>query len=780
MLIAFEFHMIYNNNCNNLIKQMQKGNIMSHLLKFIRQNKNIVIMTLLFCFVVFFPFLFLGKKFEIATDQQLQYHLFYEEWIRLIKTFIKTGEFPFFSWYTFLGTDYWASKAYYLTADIFLPLILVATTFFGKAISGVMLYITMFLVILSAINMRSYLNAMNIKNNRIKDIIAFVYAVSGIVTLYYGNYMFHRFYAFMPLLFIGVEKYLKCKKLSFFAIMVSILFMQNYYFMFPTSIFLIGYYISSYLSKKKENILVILRSAVPLIGAYLVGLLIASIVIIPTVIYMTGNARIGTGTSGFLWDLRVYVGFLFSYFTPPFNIWTSVPYIFYSGFDAHGYWYSLYTSVFALVVLLNIKHIKKTINYPMFYFYLLCIIVILVKPTSSIVHGFSGASFRWAFLLVFLQLLIVATFLDNANEMKYSFKRYSLYVTVSIIGLIVLNYSNFGEYLKHQTQLMVAMIGIVVGYLYLYLLNKKKLNILFTLVFLEMTIVNSSTIALKSSEYYYYDEQINKEYVDYFLNTEVNQLQRIYISPKLLLPTSDLNLNQAIHYSYMSTTSYDSTYAPALTEFLSWQFAELYNVFDLSNPIVLQMLGVKYIGVYKEESLPTFSDGYTYSFDLNAFKMYEMNNYNSIAHTYTDFISKSEFMKIADKSQFSYNDILIVNDENMDDVSDLDVNYKKQFQVYEHTNNWFNGQISVDNNSVLFVATPYSSGWRVVDDNNQSYSTISVNGGFLGVVIPKGTTNLSFRYITPGFKIGAVMSGMGILSLLVMIYIDRKIIKKTR
>ncbi len=751
---------------------------MKYLRTFVKENKNVIVMTLVFCIVVFFEFLFLNKKFEFAADQQLQYHLFYEEWIRLLKDFIKSGEYPFFSWYTFLGTDFWASKSYYVTADIFLPLIVFAVTFLGKNISGVMLYITILLVVISAISMRSYLSIMHVKDKRTKDMIAFIYAASGIITLYYGNYMFHRFYALLPFLFIGVENYLNKKKLVMFAIMVFILLLQNYYFMFPTSIFLIGYYICSYLTKKKDKLLKILISAVPLIISFVVGVFLASFVIVPTILYMTGNARIGTGFTGILWDLRVYVGFLFSYFTSPFNMWTSVPYMFYSGYDAHGYWYSLYTSVFTLVVIMGVFKYKKQNNYHFFIYYLVCLVALLIKPLSAIMHGLSGASFRWSFLLVFLQLFLVATIIDNKENEKYYYRKFSGYIVIALVGLIVLNYGDFSEIIKHQTQLIVAAIGVMVGYIYLYMLNRGKIWLIAIMIFVEMTIVNFASIYLKASDYYYYVEPINKEYVNYYLHTPDNQLQRIYISPELLLPTSVLNLNQAIHYNYMSTTSYDSTYAPALTEFLSWQFSEMYNVFDLSNPRILQLLGVRYIGVYDEEDLPTHQEGYVYSFDLNAFKMYEMNDYNSIAHTFTNFISKSTFIGIDDKNQFPYNDVLIINDEDMEAVKDLGHNIKNQFIVYEHSNNWFYGQISVDYDSVLFVATPYSSGWRVYDDDNKQYQTISVDGGFLGVIIDKGTTNLNFRYITPGFKLGTLMSGAGLIMFLVLIYNDRKLINK--
>jgi len=246
---------------------------MSWIKKIIKENFFVTVLLTLCSLVIFYEFLFQGKLFEFIADQQLQYHLFYEEWSRLLKDFIKTGEYPFYSWYTFLGSDFFASKMYYVVFDFFMPVVLLFDD-----MSKCMLYITVALVVLSGISMRTYLSSLGIKKNWVKDLVAIIYALSGIATLYYGNYMFHRFYALLPFLFAAVENYIRNGKKLWFAFMVFVLFTQNYYFMFPTALFLVGYYLASKYSYTRCNLLKNLQSALPLIGAAIVGVLLAGIV----------------------------------------------------------------------------------------------------------------------------------------------------------------------------------------------------------------------------------------------------------------------------------------------------------------------------------------------------------------------------------------------------------------------------------------------------------------------------------------------------------------------
>ena len=85
------------------------------------KNKYLLIALFVAIFVIYGVYMFGCREFLFNADQRLQYNYFYEEWLNLIDNFIKRGELPFYSWNTFLGSNFYASKAYYVVGDIFLP-----------------------------------------------------------------------------------------------------------------------------------------------------------------------------------------------------------------------------------------------------------------------------------------------------------------------------------------------------------------------------------------------------------------------------------------------------------------------------------------------------------------------------------------------------------------------------------------------------------------------------------------------------------------------------------
>lgn len=718
--------------------------------------------------VIFYEFLFQGKLFEFIADQQLQYHLFYEEWSRLLKDFIKTGEYPFYSWYTFLGSDFFASKMYYVVFDFFMPVVLLFDD-----MSKCMLYVTVALVVLSGISMRTYLSSLGIKKNWVKDLVAIIYALSGISTLYYGNYMFHRFYALLPFLFSGVENYIRSGKKLWFAFMVFVLFTQNYYFMFPTALFLVGYYLASKYSHTKCNLLENLLSALPLIGAAIVGVLLAGIVLVPTVLFLMTSPRMGNASLELFWEPKVYLGILMNLFVSPFSMYTSIPYPFYSGSNGHGHWYSLFASALTPAVLVALWKAENRKFVP----YLICAIVysaiLMVKPLNSIMHGFSEASFRWVFLLVFVLLSVLALYLDeNKVSLKKTLSCYFLVisaVTAAFIGFAKIYQWNISEY---SVYLMAFGVEVLIGIIYLLLISKQKKVLLFLLVLVELIVTNRAILQVYSSNYYHYEDSVNPEYVQFFLGTEENQMVRIYLDPATLRPFSAMNMNQSLNYRYMSTVAYDSTYESVLAEFLSWQGIN-WHIIDLKEPEILRLLGVKYIGVFDQSELPENGEGYVYEFNLNAYQMYVLPDANSIAHTFSSFISKSDFEAIENKSEFEWNDILIVNDEDMSVVESLKKSDKSQFDVIEHSNNRMYGHVSTSSDTILFTAVPYSTGWHIYSDGNE-LETMNVDGGFLGVVLPAGDHYLTYQYVSPGFKAGVLVSLSGVLLFVGLYFFEKR------
>lgn len=84
------------------------------------------------------------------------------------------------------------------------------------------------------------------------------------------------------------------------------------------------------------------------------------------------------------------------------------------------------------------------------------------------------------------------------------------------------------------------------------------------------------------------------------------------------------------------------------------------------------------------------------------------------------------------------------------------------------------GNIEVADEKILCVATPYSKGWKVfVDETEQD--VLCVNKHYIGVMVPKGYHDISFKYSMPYKHAGFAVSLFGLLSCLgVIVFIERK------
>lgn len=87
--------------------------------------------------------------------------------------------------------------------------------------------------------------------------------------------------------------------------------------------------------------------------------------------------------------------------------------------------------------------------------------------------------------------------------------------------------------------------------------------------------------------------------------------------------------------------------------------------------------------------------------------------------------------------------------------------------------NHFSGNIKTTDDRILCIPFAYSKGWKATD-NGKSVKVIKVNGMFCGIVLKSGTHNIKLNYTTPGLKIGACIS-LIILIILIVISRSRKL-----
>ncbi|MCF0110169.1 MAG: YfhO family protein, partial [Erysipelotrichaceae bacterium] len=437
-------------------------------------KKHLIVLLILTisAFVVLFPYIFNYKEFVFSADMQLQYRYFYEEWNRMIDQFLTNGTFPFYSLSTFLGNNFFAAKTYYLTGDVFIFLV----RCFSDINKG-LLAETFVLIVLSGFLMSLFLRAFGIKEEKVVITVSLLYAFSGLASMYVGQYMFHRFYTFLPLLMMGVEMYREKGKLSLFALATCLCLMQSYYFMFPTCIFLVIYYFfTNHFHENRTKVLDILLSALPLIGSFIVGFLMSAVLLIPCILYVLDNPRLGSGTLSLIYPLKVIIGYIWSYCCAPFNLYSIIPYLFEQGEGGHLTWYSIYAGIVCVPFIFSLffSFRKDKQHKSLFVTWLILTVSALIPAVSSIFHGLSEPSFRWIFLVVFFQLIITAVLLERLeSERVYLLKGLITYLALFVVSFV----AGFASKIiqpSYTAHILFALCSIGVMILYFLLLNKNR------------------------------------------------------------------------------------------------------------------------------------------------------------------------------------------------------------------------------------------------------------------------------------------------------------------
>lgn len=704
--------------------------------------------------VIFFPYISGTKDFFIGSDQKFTYNPYTNEWLRLIRDFIKTGEFPFYSWYKFLGSDFYSSANIYVTGDVFMPLLLLF-----KDINYAMLIETILLIYISSFTFHKYLKEFGIKDSIVRMVISVVYSFSGIALLYYSNYMFHRFYAFLPLLFLGVDYAIKKHKYFIFLISVVLLFFSSIYFMFPTSLFLAFYTLMSLkINDRKILDLDSIKIILKLMIVYIVGFSLTAFLNVPSIYTLLNNNRVGDNWDNTIWwPMKVIIGLFFSHISAPFTLFNNFSNMFVYGEDGHATFYSVYLFSASLPVLftffLKLKA-KNKLYLILLYFFIFT--VILFKPFNSIMHGFSIPSLRFIFLYIFVLLIIIAYTLD---EYKGSFIQ-GLIIFIPLLFIILyLSYKiQIWDYSIYNYQINLIYVSIFIAIIASIVKNRKAL---YFIIILELIFSSFLVIYNNNSMFYEYEPSINKEYVEYYQSIDEDVFYRMYVNPKHLLPTNTMNLNHSFDLGYFSVMSYDSAYETNLVDFFKLIDVE-WNRFNISDPEVLKMLGVKYFIVYDETELPT-NFNFTYMYDLNFLKVYRLENYRSLGYTYSNF----ELLNNAELGWSDWNTTALINENDWQLISDINNSSNSEsITILNRTNNSLEFEITLGEKQLLFLSIPYNNGWNIYEDNSKM-DYIKVNGGFIGIILGEGYHNIHMQFIPVGFKIGTYITIGAIFALIV-------------
>ena len=422
------------------------------------------LMFLLMCIVAFLPFFTEGKSFvwgagvEDGLSQHFSALAYYGEALREFFRNLLAGHPKLVMWDMSLGygADILSTLNYYAIGD---PLNLLYGFVSPKNTETMYDFMILLRMYLAGITFIMYARKMK-KRSYGTVIGALVYVFSGFC---FRLGLRHPFFInpmiYFPLLCLGIEKIYQRERPYVFIFVVCVSAMSNYYFLYMLTIFAVIYawirfYKYTEENKMKNFFLTILKFGI----YYTLGIAMAAVILLPSVIGFLGNGRYGNGVD---WkSLIVYPGKYYLLFIENFIGYGNM------GSNTNAG----YLPIVGIVVLFTLfsqrmKHKKYRVAF------IASIIALILPIFGYAFNGFSYANNRWAFALSFIVALLTAEMYPRLFVMS---KRQQIGIGAGIIiytvFCIIVNAS--GEEILKNKGIMAACGLIAVFYILLLIFQR--------------------------------------------------------------------------------------------------------------------------------------------------------------------------------------------------------------------------------------------------------------------------------------------------------------------
>ena len=422
------------------------------------------LMFLLMCIVAFLPFFTEGKSFvwgagvEDGLSQHFSALAYYGEALREFFRNLLAGHPKLVMWDMSLGygADILSTLNYYAIGD---PLNLLYRFVSPKNTETMYDFMILLRMYLAGITFIMYARKMK-KRSYGTVIGALVYVFSGFC---FRLGLRHPFFInpmiYFPLLCLGIEKIYQRERPYVFIFAVCVSAMSNYYFLYMLTIFAVIYawirfYKYTEENKMKNFFLTILKFGM----YYTLGIAMAAVILLPSVIGFLGNGRYGKGAD---WkSLIVYPGKYYLLFIENFIGYGNM------GSNTNAG----YLPIVGIVVLFTLfsqrmKHKKYRVAF------IASIIALILPIFGYAFNGFSYANNRWAFALSFIVALLTAEMYPRLFVMS---KRQQIGIGAGIIiytvFCIIVNAS--GEEILKNKGIMAACGLIAVFYILLLIFRR--------------------------------------------------------------------------------------------------------------------------------------------------------------------------------------------------------------------------------------------------------------------------------------------------------------------
>lgn len=422
------------------------------------------LMFLLMCIVAFLPFFTEGKSFvwgagvEDGLSQHFSALAYYGEALREFFRNLLAGHPKLVMWDMSLGygADILSTLNYYAIGD---PLNLLYGFVSPKNTETMYNFMIVLRMYLAGITFIMYARKMK-KRSYGTVIGALVYVFSGFC---FRLGLRHPFFInpmiYFPLLCLGIEKIYQRERPYVFIFAVCVSAMSNYYFLYMLTIFAVIYaWIRFYKYSEENKIKTFFLTILKFGMYYTLGIAMAAVILLPSVIGFLGNGRYGNGAD---WkSLIVYPGKYYLLFIENFIGYGNM------GSNTNAG----YLPIVGIVVLFTL--FSQRMKHKKYRAAFIASIIALILPIFGYAfNGFSYANNRWAFALSFIVALLTAEMYPRLFVMS---KRQQIRIGAGIIiytvFCIIVNAS--GEEILKNKGIMAACGLIAVFYILLLIFQR--------------------------------------------------------------------------------------------------------------------------------------------------------------------------------------------------------------------------------------------------------------------------------------------------------------------
>jgi uncharacterized membrane protein YfhO len=743
--------------------------------------------------IIIVPFIISGKGIlNIVDDWNLQQIPFNIQ----SNSSIKSGNI-FWNWNTDLGSSFIGSYGFYTLGSIFFWFSYLFPANFFPYLIGPLLILK---YAIAGVTAYAFIKRF-IKNDKYALIGGLLYAFSGfqITTMMYNH--FQDVVALFPLLLISFEELIKNNRKCFFALMVALNALTNYFFFCGEVVFILIYFLTRLYCKDFRTNLSI-KKLCSIIFEGLMGIGLSCILFLPSILFTMGNPKSSghlVGANALIHTTYTYLNIFHAFLmTPEISSSRSM----FSGSDANST--EAFIPVFGIILSLTYIIYKRKTWLSLSI--ITCLIFMLVPVLNSSFTAFNPTYYsRWFYMPILLISLASSKILEEKN-IKYR-RGIIVWIILWIIFILILRYehNNGMQIIYNKGYFVFYILLTIIGFITtIYLLHIKNSRYFISTSILA-TVLFSSAMGLF---YIHGDQKL------YPKSTEFNS---IYLKSKdyMKFSNDDNYRLDALACYRNSNLLWDKPAIHSFNTTVNTSLFEFYN--SINTPRAVQtetpysnyglrpFLSVKYVVACKDypnlKSLINFGPITLPNLKLYSkegdYVIYESKDFIPIGYTFDKYVSNSDYIKIdPSKKHLALLKAIVLNNEQISRYSNnftkIHTNELNNFTTSQYENdvinrkkessyyfrryaNGFTSKINLSKENLVFFSVPYDKGWSATV-NGKKAPIEEVDNGLMAVQGEKGANKIMFNFFPQGLKLGIKLTEMSI-ALLIIYFILNKLLE---